>query len=123
MQSDDEKASQHAIPTCPLSFVDVPVQDYVEGILGGCTFNQIDLLQDVFTWAYNCSCLRYLAITQTTADPDPFDIRYREALILAVQTVVRDGDKLLQEEIEQFAGTGSIEKFLKKTIYQQNNSL
>jgi len=44
-------------------------------------------------------------------------------LILAVQTVVRDGDKLLQEEIEQFAGTGSIEKFLKKTIYQQNNSL
>jgi len=105
MQSDDETASQHAISTCPLSFVDVPVQAYVEGILGVYEFNQIDLLRDVFTWAYNCSCQRYLAITQTTTEPDFFRIRYREAVILVVKRVVRGGDKLLQEEIEQFAGT------------------
>jgi len=42
---------------------------------------------------------------------------------MAVQTVVCGGDKLFQEEIEQFADTGSIEKFLMKIIYQRNDSL
>jgi len=87
---------------CPLSFVDVPVQAYVDGILGVYEFNQVDLLRDVFTWAYERSCQHYMAITQTMVDPDPFHIRYREALIQVVQTVVRGGDKLFQEEIEQF---------------------
>jgi hypothetical protein len=35
-----------------------PVQAYVEGILGVHEFNQIDLLRDVFIWAYNRSCQR-----------------------------------------------------------------
>jgi hypothetical protein len=60
---------------CPLSFVDVPVQAYVDGTLGVYEFNQVDLLRDVFTWAYERSCQRYLAITQTMADPDPLHSR------------------------------------------------
>ncbi|MCP4614354.1 MAG: Fic family protein [Planctomycetes bacterium] len=74
---------------CPLSFIDVPEQAYVDGILGVYEFNQIDLLRDVFVWAYERSCQRYLAITQTMAEPDPLRIRYRDALIQAIQTVVR----------------------------------
>ena len=53
-------------------------------------FNQIDLLRDVFSWAYERSCQRYLAITQTMAEPDPLRIHYREVLILAVQAIVRN---------------------------------
>ena len=74
---------------CPLSFIDVPEQAYIDGTLGVYEFNQVDLLRDVFIWAYERSCQRYLAITQTVAEPDPLRIRYREALINAVQAIVR----------------------------------
>jgi hypothetical protein len=74
---------------CPLSFVDVPQQAYIDGTLAVYEFNQVDLLQDVFIWAYERSCQRYLAVTQTMADPDPLRIRYREILIRAVQEIVR----------------------------------
>jgi hypothetical protein len=67
----------------------VPEQAYVDGTLGVYEFNQVDLLRDVFTWAYERSCQRYLAITQTMAEPDPLRIRYREPLINAVQAIVR----------------------------------
>ncbi|WP_222930813.1 Fic family protein [Allochromatium palmeri] len=74
---------------CPLSFIDVPERAYIEGILGINEFNQMALLRDVFIWAYERSCQRYLAITQTMVEPDPLKIKYREALIQAVQTVVK----------------------------------
>ena len=74
---------------CPLSFVDVPQQAYVDGTLGVYELNQIELLRDVFVWSYERSCQRYLAITQSLVDPDPLKIQYRDALTEAVQTIVR----------------------------------
>jgi hypothetical protein len=90
---------------CPLSFVDVPVQSYVDGILGVYEFNQVDLLRDVFTWAYERSCQRYLAVTQIMADPDPQRIRYRDALIQVVQAVIRDGNMPFSEDVARFTDT------------------
>ena len=74
---------------CPLSFIDVPEHAYIEGTLGVYELNQIELLRDVFIWAYERSCQRYLAIAQTMVEPHPLKIKYREALIQAVQTVVK----------------------------------
>jgi len=74
---------------CPLSFIDVPEHAYIEGTLGVYELNQIELLRDVFAWAYERSCHRYLAIAQTMVEPDPLKIKYREALIQAVQAVVK----------------------------------
>ena len=74
---------------CPLSFVDVPQQAYVDGTLGVYELNQVQLLRDVFVWSYERSCQRYLAISQSLVDPDPLKIQYRDALIQAVQTIVR----------------------------------
>ena len=74
---------------CPLSFVDVPERAYVEGTLGVYELNRVELLRDVFVWAYERSCQRYLAITQSMVEPDPLKIKYREALIQAVQSVVK----------------------------------
>ena len=74
---------------CPLSFIDVPERAYVEGTLGVYELNEVDLLRDVFVWAYERSCQRYLAITQTMVEPDPLKMKYREALIHAVQVVVK----------------------------------
>jgi len=74
---------------CPVSFVDVPQRDYVEGLLGIYELNRIDLLRDVFVWAYERSAARYAAIRQTLGEPDPFRLRYRESLGEVVAHAVR----------------------------------
>ena len=74
---------------CPLSFIDVPERAYVEGNLGVYETKQADLLRDVFVWAYERSCQRYMAIRETVAEPDPVRLRYREALISVVGEIVR----------------------------------
>jgi hypothetical protein len=74
---------------CPLSFVDVPERAYVDGTLGVYELNRVELLRDVFVWAYERSCQRYLAVKQSLPEPDPFRQKYRPALIETVATVVR----------------------------------
>lgn len=74
---------------CPLSFIDVPERAYVEGTLGVYELKQVDLLRDVFVWAYERSCQRYMAIRETVAEPDPIRLRHREALITVVSEIVR----------------------------------
>lgn len=88
---------------CPLSFIDVPERAYVEGILGVYELNRIELLRDVFVWAYERSCQRYLAISQSMSDPDPLRMRYRAALIEAVQGVVKQRLAPSAELIKQLA--------------------
>ena len=73
----------------PLSFVDVPEQAYVDGTLAVYELNRVELLRDVFVWAYERSCQRYLAVKQSLADPDPFRIKFRQALNETVATIVR----------------------------------
>ncbi len=74
---------------CPLSFIDVPEKAYVEGTLGIYELKRVDLLRDVFVWAYERSSQRYLAIRETTAEPDPLRLRYRDVLIAVVGEIVR----------------------------------
>jgi hypothetical protein len=74
---------------CPLSFVDVPARDYIDGILGVYELNRIDLLRDVFMWAYERSCARYAAVRRSLGEPDPFRLRYREQIAQIVGTVIR----------------------------------
>lgn len=88
---------------CPLSFIDVPEQAYVDGTLGVYELNQVDLLRDVFTWEYERSCQRYLAITQNVAEPDPLRIRYREALTRAVQAIVKSRKTASERNISRLA--------------------
>jgi hypothetical protein len=74
---------------CPLSFVDVPERAYVDGILGVYELNRIELLRDVFLWAYERSSSRYSAVRQSLGEPDPFRMRYRAQIASAVSGVVR----------------------------------
>jgi uncharacterized protein YkvS len=74
---------------CPLSFNEVPQQAYVDGILGVYEFNRIELLKDVYIWAYKQSCLRYAAIGQSLGEPDPFRLKYRTVMIKTVGEIVR----------------------------------
>jgi hypothetical protein len=61
----------------------------VEGALGVYEMKRVELLRDVFVWAYERSCQRYMAIRETVAEPDPLRLRHREALIAIVAEIVR----------------------------------
>lgn len=74
----------------PLSFVDVPQDDYVHAILGVYELNRIDYLRDVFVWAYERSCNRYGAVRQVLGEPDPLRMKYRAQLGRLVGGVVRE---------------------------------
>jgi Fic family protein len=74
----------------PLSFTDVPVKTYTEAMLGVYELNRIDLLKDVFIWAYERSASRYAAVRQSLGEPDPFRLKHRARLREIVRTVVRE---------------------------------
>jgi len=74
---------------CPLSFMDVPEDLYIQGLLGVYELNAIELLRDVFVWTYERSCERYQVIQHTLGEPDPFRLRYREALIHCIGEAIR----------------------------------
>lgn len=73
----------------PLSFVDVPEQAYVDGSLAVYELNRVELLRDVFVWAYERSCQRYVAVKDSLPEPDPLRLRYRETLSEVVRDIVR----------------------------------
>jgi hypothetical protein len=52
--------------------------------------NRVALLRDVYLWAYQRSAERYAAIRQSLGEPDPFRLKYREALREVVGRIVRN---------------------------------
>jgi hypothetical protein len=78
---------------CPLSFIDVPAQAYVDALLGVYELNDVALLRDVFVWAYERSCQQYVAVQQQLVPPDTFRLRYRNELAAAVAAIVRGGQR------------------------------
>ena len=76
---------------CPLSFVDVPTQAYVDGLLGVYELNRVELLRDVFCWAYERSCARYSVLRQSLGEPDPFRLKHRALIAEAIRAVVEGG--------------------------------
>ena len=74
---------------CPLSFVDVPQTDYVNGLLGVYELNRVDYLRDVFLWAYERSAARYSAVRQSLGEPDKFRLKHRAEIRESIAAVVR----------------------------------
>jgi len=72
----------------PVSFVDVPVRAYIDGIVAVYELNRVELLRDVFVWAYKRSCARYSAVQQSLGEPDPFRLKYRTQISEYVTGVV-----------------------------------
>jgi hypothetical protein len=73
----------------PLSFIDVPRTLYTDAVLVVYELNQVDLLRDVFIWAYERSAARYAAVRQSLGEPDPFRFKHKAALRQVVADVVR----------------------------------
>ena len=76
----------------PLSFNDVPRDYYTDALLLVYEQNDTSLMRDLFIWAYERSAARYSTVRQSVGEPDPFRLRYRDALRQIVGEVV--GDRL-----------------------------
>ena len=74
----------------PLSFEDVPRDLYSEAILGVYEMKRIELLRDVFIWAYGRSAARHAAVRQSLGEPDPFRLQHRAVLREVVGAVIRE---------------------------------
>ena len=72
----------------PLSFQDVPNDLYTQAVLGVYELRKIELLKDVFIWAYERSAARYIAVRQSLGEPDPMRLRYRDQLREIIASVV-----------------------------------
>ena len=100
---------------CPLSFVDVPERAYIDGILGVYELNRIELLRDVFVWAYQRSCARYSAVRQSLGEPDPFRLRYRTLVAEIVAEIVRGS-------MDKKAATAFIKQRAMKDVPQEDQA-
>ncbi len=88
---------------CPLSYVDVPERAYIAGYLAVYEMTRVELLRDVFVWAYERSCHRYVVIRDSVAEPDLFRLKYRNALIEVIGGIVRQRKKLSEPTIQELA--------------------
>lgn len=90
---------------CPLSFVDVPAQAYTDAVLGVYELQRIDLLRDVFVWAYERSCQQYLAVQRQLVPPDSFRLRYRKELTTAIKSLVTSQRPVTEEAAREVVPT------------------
>ena len=75
----------------PLAFVDVPQDVYIDGLLAIYETNRIEVLRDVFAWAYERSCQRYSVLRDSLPQPDPLRLRHREVIRALVADIVSGG--------------------------------
>jgi hypothetical protein len=94
---------------CPLSFIEVPERPYVDGLLAVYELNRIVLLLQVGVWDYERSSRLYLAVRQSIGEPDPFRLRYRDAMIAVVGQIVRTNQQPTPEQIRIAAAGQGVE--------------
>ena len=73
---------------CPLTFLDVPEQAYSRATLGVYEMTRVELLRDLYVWAYERSTQEYLAIKQDLAEPDPLRLAWRDLMKQTIREVV-----------------------------------
>ena len=73
---------------CPLTFLGVPRALYAQAVLGVYESTRIELLRDLFVWAYERSTREYIAIRDDLAEPSPLRLRYREVIKESVRAAV-----------------------------------
>lgn len=78
---------------CPLTFLDVPEPAYSRAILGVYEMTRVELLRDVFVWAYERSTQEYVAIKQDLAEPDPLRLAWRDVIKQSIRDVVLHPDQ------------------------------
>lgn len=90
----------------PLTFIDVPDRAYIDAMLGVYELNRVELLRDLFVWAYERSARESVPVRKSLAEPDPLRLRYRLQLHELVADIVRNKRSEILQTTEQFAEKG-----------------
>lgn len=107
----------------PLSFIEVPSETYINGLFGIYELNRIELLKDVFLWAYDRSAKQYAAQRQSLGEADPFRLKYRNIIKQLIAEIIKEAhDKktaniLIKGKAVQLPA-GDNEKFI-RTVEQE----
>jgi len=82
---------------CPLTFLDVPERAYSRATLGVYELTRVELLRDLYVWAYERSTQEYLTIKQDLAEPDPLRLAWRDLIKHTIREVIThpENDALL----------------------------
>ena len=86
---------------CPLTFLGVPEQAYSRAILGVYELTRVELLRDLYLWAYERSTQEYLAIKRDLAEPDPLRLMWRQRIKETVREVVLQAESEPLDVIEK----------------------
>lgn len=90
---------------CPLTFLDVPESAYSLSMLGVYEMNRVELLRDLFVWAYERSTQEYLVIKQDLVAPDPLRLAWREVIKETIRRVVTQPERatldIIKEELSR----------------------
>ena len=79
-------------PALPDAFGDAVAMGepaYSRATLGVYELTRVELLRDLYVWAYERSTQEYLAIKQELAEPDPTRLAYRELIKQTIREVVQ----------------------------------
>ncbi|WP_119393689.1 Fic family protein [Salinibius halmophilus] len=99
---------------CPLTFIDVPEAAYSRATLGIYEMTRIELLRDLYVWAYERSTKAYISIKRGLSEPDPLRLKWRSFIKQTVREVVllaESSDSTKPEE-----GLALVEKLVAEQI-------
>lgn len=90
---------------CPLTFLGVPVDAFNRAIFGVYEMTRVELLRDLYVWAYERSTREYLELQKTLAEPDPLRLIWRTLIRQTVRSVVlqpeRDPVDMVHQAVDQ----------------------
>ena len=90
--TDVNKRQQMHVATC---------STYVEGTLAVYERKRIELLRDVFVFAYERSIAQYRVVSESLGQPDPIRLRYRKELADTITQTVKAGEAPATERLRR----------------------
>ena len=82
----------------------MPEAAYSRATLGVYEMTRVELLRDLYVWAYERSSQEYLTITQELAEPNPLRLQWRELIKTTIRNVVlqagKDALKIIQYAVQ-----------------------
>lgn len=82
----------------PITFMDVPAEAFTDGMLAIYEKTEVELLRDVYVFAYERSCARFGAVRASMGEPDPFRFRFRGEIKTIVKDVILAGATFREAE-------------------------
>ena len=106
---------------CPLSFIDVPQEDYFKSLLYFYEANQIKPALELFEWAYLRSCEQYDVVTESLGEIDTYRIQHRADRKTAMGHIIRQklDEATASQYLEQYCQTNnipSVDKFISMAL-------